>query len=224
MIAERVRRTILVAALPLCVGVANADAQVTLSGGPAWLGGHPIGTSTAQLRTNAPGATPPPFTLFSVDSRVATSVAGEVRVGVAVSTRLTVEGGAVFGRLQVPLSISGDPEAGSRHLDGESLHHYVFDAALAFDLRRPRLNRLRTFILGGAGYLRQLHQDRTLVESGQLYYAGGGAKYWLRHGPDSPRSLGVRGDLRLNLRRHGIDFDNKTRLYPSVSLLLFVAL
>ena len=218
------RATILVAMLLLCVGTANADAQVTISAGPEWLGGHPLGTSTAQLRTNAPGTTPPPFTLLTVDSRIAPSAAGEMRVGVAITRRLTLEGGAAFGRRRVPLSISGDLEAGPQRLDGESLHHYVFDGGLAFQLRRPSGTRLRSFVLGGAGYLRQLHQDRTLVKAGQIFYAGGGAKYWLRQRPDSSRSLGVRGDVRLNVRRQGVDFENKTRLYPSVSLLLFVAL
>ena len=214
----------MVAMLLSGAGVANADAQVTVSGGASWLGGHPIGSATAQLRTNAPGASPPPFTLLSVDARIAPSVAGEARVGVAITPRLTVEGGAVFGRRRMPLSISGDPEAAPQELEGESLHHYVFDAGLAWELRRPRRPRLRTFVVGGAGYLRQLHQDRTLIESGQLYYAGGGAKYWLRHRPDSSRSLGLRGDVRLNVRRKGIDFENKARLYPSLSLSLFMAL
>ena len=218
------RAPILVAVLVLCVGLANANAQVTISVGPEWLGGYPIGTSTAQLRTNAPGAAPPPFRLFTVESRIAPSAAGEVRVGVAITPRLTVEGGAVFGRRRVPLSISGDLEAAPQRLEGESLHHYVFDGALAFELHHPSRTRLRTFVLGGAGYLRQLHEDRTLVKTGQLYYLGGGAKYWLRHRPDSSRSLGVRGDVRFNVRHHGVDFENKTRLYPSVSLLLFVAL
>lgn len=212
------------AVLLLCAGRENAAAQVTISGGAGWLGGYPIGTSTAQLRTNAPGATPPPLTLFTVDSRIAPAAAGEVRVGVAITRRLTIEGGAAFGRRPVPLSISGDLEAGPQRLEGESLHHYAFDGGLAVELRRPSGARLRTFVLGGAGYLRQLHQDRTLVKAGQIFYAGGGARYWLRQRPDSSRSLGVRGDVRLNVRRHGIDFENKTRLYPSVSLLLFVAL
>ena len=218
------RQILVLAVLCAWAGAATVDAQVTISGGPAWLGGHPIGTATAELRTNAPGATTPPFTLFTAESRIASCVAGAIRVGVEITSRISVEGGAVFGRRRVPFSITSDPEAGPQQLEGESLQHYEFDAALAWELPQPRGNRLRTFVLGGVGYLRQLHQDRTLVESGQVYYAGGGARYWLWHRPDSSRSLGVRGDLRLNVRRHGFDFETKTRLYPSLSLLLFVAL
>ncbi len=218
------RQLLLLVVLSWWAGAATAEAQVTISAGPARLGGHAIGTSTAELRANAPGATTPPFTLFTVDSRIAPSWAGAIRVGVEVTSRITIEGGAVFARRHVPFSISSDPEAGPQQFKGESLQHYEFDAAMAWALPRPSGNRLRTFVLGGVGYLRQLHQDRTLVESGQLYYAGGGARYWLWHRPDSSRSLGMRGDLRLNVRRDGFDFETRTRLYPSLSLLLFVAL
>jgi hypothetical protein len=218
------QRRLIVMALCWCAGATHADAQVTISGGLAWLGGYPVGTSTAQLRTNAPGAVTPALTLFSVSSRIAPSVAGGVRIGVGITSSLTVEGGAAIGRQRLAFSISGDRESPSQQLEGESVWHYLFDAGLAWQLGRPRGTRLRTFVLGGAGYQRQLHQDRTLVESGQLLYAGAGARYWVWGRPDSSRSLGVRVDARANLRRHGIDFENKTRLYPSLSLLLFLAL
>ena len=48
-------------------------------------------------------------------------------------------------------------------------------------------SRLAPFVAGGAGYLRQLHEDRTLAETGQIYYAGGGARYWLRGGHGTGR-------------------------------------
>ena len=115
------RRILMLAVLCWLAGAAAADAQVTISGGPAWLGGHPIGTSTAELRTNAPGAATPPFTLFTVDSRIAPSAAGELRVGVEITSGITIEGGAAFARRRVPFSISRDPEAATQELEGESL-------------------------------------------------------------------------------------------------------
>jgi hypothetical protein len=56
-----------------------------------------------------------------------------------------------------------------------------------------------------------------------MYFAGLGARYWLWGRPDSTRSLGLRGDFRVNLRSGAIDFEDKARLYPSLSLLLFFA-
>ena len=77
---------------------------------------------------------------------------------------------------------------------------------------------------GGAGHLRQLHEDRTLAETGRVYYAGGGARYWLRGGHGRARPAGLRGEFRLNMRDRGIDFEDKMRTYPTVSLLLFIGI
>ena len=223
------RRRLIVAALLTIAFAGAAQAQVaagdvTINGGLSWSGGYGIGESSAQLRTNAPGTTPPPFTLFDVDSRIGAALGGEVRVGVAVAPRFTVEGGVVFARPRLSFNISGDPEAGTQELEGESLQHFLFDAAVLWQLPIARHPRWRSFAVAGGGYLRQLHQDRTLVESGQVYYFGGGARYWLRGRPESARSIGVRGDVRLNLRMQGIDFDNDLRVYPTLSLLMFLAL
>ena len=77
---------------------------------------------------------------------------------------------------------------------------------------------------GGAAFLRQLHEDRTLAETGQIYYAGGGARYWLRGGHGAGRAVGLRGDARVNFRRNGIDFEDTMRTYPTFSLSVFVGL
>lgn len=207
-----------------CLWASAAQAQVTINGGLGWSGGYDIGGASAQLRTNAPGTTTPPFTLFSLDSRIVPSPGGEVRVGVAITPRVTVEGGVLLAQRRLAFRITGDPETGAQQFDGETLHHYVFDAGVLWDLPMLRRARVRAFAAGGAGYLRQLHQDRTLVESGQIYYVGAGARYWLRGRPTSPLSLGIRGDVRLNLRRHGIDFEDRMRTYPTASLLLFFGL
>lgn len=209
----------------LIMHAATADAQVTISGGLGWSGGYDVGDATATLRTNAPGATPPPFTLFNVvDTRISPSPGGELRVGVAVGTRFTVEGGALLAQRQLAFGINGDRESRAQQFDGATVHHYVFDAGLLWQVPVSLPPRLRIFASGGAGYLRQLHQDRTLVESGQVYYGGAGAKFWLRGRPASSKSVGLRGDLRLNLRRNGIDFEDKRRVYPTLSLFMFVGL
>ena len=214
----------LVALAFISLGSGIAQAQVTVNGGLGWSGGHDVGAATATLRTNAPGATPPPFTLFNVDTHMAPSLGGEVRVGVAIGSRFTIEGGVLLARPQLAFGITGDRESSAQQFDGETVQHYVFDGGLLWELPVVRSARLRTFAAGGAGYLRQLHQDRTLVESGQIYYAGGGMRYWLRGRPSSLRSLGVRGDVRLNLRHNGIDFEDRTRIYPTLSFLMFLAL
>ena len=218
------RVTGLVACVWVCLLANAAEAQVTINGGVGWSGGYDIGTSTAELRTNSPGASPPPSTLFNVDSRIPPSPGGEVRVGVALSRDLALEGGVLFAQRRLAFRITGDAETTGPQLDGETLQHYVFDAALLWELPVLRGLSVRTFAGGGAGYLRQLHQDRTLVETGQIYYVLGGARYWLRGRPNSARSVGLRGDVRLHLRRNGIDFEDRMRMYPTVSVLMFLVL
>ncbi len=214
---------VVVAALCGVLWAAGADAQVIIDGGVSWLGGYPIGISNADLRTNAPGAAPPPFTLFTVDSRLGAAVGGEVRAGYDFGG-WSVEGSAAYARRRLAFSISGDTEAPATDFEGESVQHYEFGGGVTWQLPWLQADRLRTFAAGGATYLRQLHQDRTLVETGSVIYVGAGTRYWLRGRPDSPRSLGLRGDFRINVSRHAIDFEDKTRTYPSLSLLLFLAL
>lgn len=217
-------RVLLLMALAIAVSAAPARAQLSISGGLEWSGGYDIGQSSAQLRTNATGATPPSFTLFDVDSRLAASPGGELRVTVPVARAFAIEGGVHFTRRRLAFQISRDAEGGAHQLEGESLQQYVFDAAVLWELPRAvQRERLRVYATGGAAYLRQLHQDRTLVEHGQVYSAGGSARWWLRGRPGA-RSAGVRGDVRLNLRRNGIDFANEARVYPTASIMIFLGL
>ena len=76
----------------------------------------------------------------------------EVRVGVALGSRFTIEGGALLARRELAFRITGDRESSAQQFDGETVHHYVFDAGLQWELPVARGPRLRTFAGGGAGY------------------------------------------------------------------------
>lgn len=216
-----------------CFGAVAASAQdapelrahrLVLDGGVVWSGSYAIGDSTAQLRGNAAGASPPPFTLFSASSEVGSVASAVARVGFTLTPRLVIEGGATFGMPRVHVAISQDPEASQQQLEGEQLKQYLFDAAVVWHLPMGWGARMRPFIIGGGGYLRQLHEERTLVETGQVYYGGFGARYWFRGGSGARRAIGVRGDIRANLRRGGIDFEDQTRIFPTLAVHLFFSL
>ncbi len=216
-----------------CWGAANANAQdapalrahrIVLDGGVVWSGGYAIGDTNAQLRSNATGSTPAPFTLFAASSKVDRAPGVSARVGVTLTPSLMIEGGGTFGMPRVGFSISQDAEAGARTIEGEQLAQYFFDAAVVWHLPMRLGPRVRPFVVGGGGYLRQLHEERTLVETGQIYYGGVGARYWIRGGSGTARSLGLRGDVRANLRRGGIDFENKVRVFPTLAIDIFLSL
>ena len=188
-----------------------------------WSGGHDVGAATATLRTNAPGATPPPFTLFNVDTRMAPSPGGEVRVGVALGSRFTIEGGALLARQE--LAFQDYRRSGEQRAAVPTAKPCIITSSTpacvgvagssrptAADICRRRRR-----------VLRQLHQDRTLVEQDRSTMWAVVLDIAARR-PESARSLGLRGDFRLNLRHNGVDFENKNRVYPAVSLLMFVGL
>ncbi len=198
--------------------------RVVLEAGVVWSGSYDVGDINAELRSNAVGSTPPPFRWFSASSKVGSVASVAARIGFTLTPTLAIEGGGVFGMPRVAVKITGDAETNQQDLEGEQLRQYLLDGAVVWHLPVRLGPRVRPFVVGGAGYLRQLHEERTLVETGQVYYAGVGARYWIRGGSGTDRSLGVRGDLRANLRRGGIDFEDKTRVYPTLAVHLFLSL
>lgn len=194
----------------------------TVDAGALWSGGYDIGDATASLRGNGPGAAPPDVTLFTAESRITSATSPELHVGFAATKRLAVEFGLAFTRPHIAVAIAGDAEAPSQELPGERLQQYLIGGGVTWQVPMRIRARLAPFVSGGAAFLRQLHEDRTLAETGQIYYAGGGARYWLRGGHAQDRALGLRGDARVNFRRNGIDFEDQMRIYPTFSLSVFV--
>jgi hypothetical protein len=220
------------AALMLCAAAAPAFAQqgpglrphhVDLGGGVVWSGGYDIGAATAALRGNAPGPSAPVFNWFSTASRVSGVAAPEFHVGVALTRVLAIDGVVSYARPRVAIAIRGDAEAPAQELPGEQIEQYQIGAGLTWQpLSLGR--KAAPFVTGGGAYLRQLHEDRALAETGRIYYAGGGVRYWLRGGHGASTAAGVRVDARLNLRKNGIDIENAMRAFPSLTLSLFVGL
>lgn len=198
--------------------------HVTIGAGLAWSGAYDIGVATAQLRGNAPGPTAPPFTLFRADSHLTKTTMPDVRVGIAITRRLAFEGGASLSRPHVGVRIAGDAEAPQQALIGEELGQYLFEGGMTWQPPITFGRSLAPFVSLGGGHLRQLHEDQTLAETGEIYYAGGGARYWLRGRSGATKALGLRADARVNIRKRGIDFENKARTYPTFALALFVGL
>lgn len=200
------------------------DNRLTISAGGTWLGGYDVGRSSAQLRGNGTGPTPPAFTLFTTDAHFSPAMAPEIRLSLSLTPRVAIEGGASLSHPRVGVRIAGDAEASAQELPGERLEQYVFDGALSWQLPISLGPRLAPYVTAGGAHLRQLHEDRTLAETGRIYYAGGGARVWVRGGHGRARPAGLRGEFRLNVRNHGIDFEDQMRAYPAFSLFLFIGL
>lgn len=194
----------------------------TVSGGLVWTGGYPIGDVSADLRRNATGSTPPPLTLFKTSSSFDPAAGLGARIGFALTPRLTIEGGGTYATPGLLVDITQDSEGEAVSFEGETIAQYTVDMSLLVEL--PVVGptaRFRPFAIGGASYLRQLHDDRALVETGMLYRVGGGARVFFRGAAGDRHGLGLRADVQAAFRRDGIEFESKTRIMPITSVLLF---
>lgn len=217
--------TLLVTSAPISAQTpAPAVARVELEVGGGLIGGAGLGARDADLRANA--QVPRPFRLFTAQSRFVRAPALLVRAAVPLGRSFGLEGGMTWGRPEIRTSLTADAEGAAPVASVERINQFVFDASLVWMLGTFRPGqRLVPFVSGGAGYLRQLHEGRTLVEHGQAYHVGGGIKYRLftRTGRRGlVRSAGLRGDARLQLLSGGIAFEEGPRPHAAISGSLFV--
>lgn len=197
--------------------------RVEVTVGGLWLGGASLGSARAVLRANSPGS-PTPFTLFTTESQFGSAPGVDLHVGYGLTRSLAVEAG--FARLTPDLrtSISADAENAPSLTVNEQVDQYFIDVSAVLLLDRWRVgDRTIPFVSGGGGYLRQLHEGRTLIETGQVYHVGGGVKHWLSLRKRGPlRAIGVRADARLYVLVKGIDFEDRARPQGAVSGALFL--
>ena len=198
--------------------------HVTVAAGVSWSGTYSVGDATATLRTNAPGSTPAPFTLFSTRSAIDRAGGVLLRAGFALTKSITVEGGGSFSQPSLTTHLSQDAEQAAAIDASEQLHQFVIDVGALWFVPMHLGSKSRLFVAGGGGYLRQLHEERTLVETGRIVYLGTGLEVWLHGGHGPSKSLGLRTDLRANWRHNGIEFDGQTRVFPTLTAAVFIGL
>lgn len=196
--------------------------RVVVSGGVGLTGPVAIGDLIASLRRNTVGS-PPPFTLLRAESEIDPAIGADLRVALPLTDVVAIEVAGGYASPQLGVRVSQDPEVTAGAFVSERLSQYTVDVTALYLLPGRTLGRrARPYLLGGGGYLRQLHEGRLQVETGRTLHAGGGVMYWLRGGRAmSRRSFGVRGDVRYIYRDGGIDFEDRRRGYPAVSVLAF---
>lgn len=186
-----------------------------------WLGPGRAGSADARLTENQGGGTGRGFTWFSTRGEYASSLGGRATIGYHVTRTFAVEAGLAYSPSTIRFVVSDDTELGSGFTSpGQRLSEYFFDGALLAHLAPLAFanGRGRPFILGGGGYLRQLHSGNTVVETGQVFYAGGGVKYFLApRARGLVRAFGVRIDGRLCVRSGGWNLGKETTLSPAAS-------
>jgi hypothetical protein len=203
-------------------GLSQPPRRIEASIGGLWLGGAGFGDARAELRGSETPSTP--FNLFTTSTRAESAGGLDVRVGYWLTRALAVEAGVVISHPTLRTQVSADAESAPALDVDERLDQYFFDVSGVLLIDALRIgSRTVPFVSGGGGYLRQLHQGRLLVETGQVYHAGGGIRHWLwQRDQGFVRAAGVRADARLYVLVKGVDLRDRPRPHGAVSAYLFV--
>ncbi len=218
-------RRLLCVAFVAAIGVGRVEAQTTsapagrlqVSVGAGWLGGASFGEQPADLR----GASGNPYRLFESETSLRGTGLFEARGGFALTKRYAIEGRAAMSKPELQTIVSSDAEASGTFTLVESLDQYIFDGGVLVHLDELDAFGLKPFAIGGFGYVRQLHEEQQLVETGHLFYVGGGVTLPLfSRAQGFIRSVSVRGDLRLNVLSLELDEGSRSQGSASASLAL----
>src|SRR5262249_40191064 len=161
--------------------------------------GSSFGSRDATLTTASGGST----RLFSTSSELGSATGFELRFGSRVLNLIEAEVAGSYATPELRTTISADLEAAGSTLASETVEQFVIEGAAIVNLLswRPRPTVL-PFVSVGAGYLRQLHDARALVETGRTYHLGGGMKLSLRpRSEDRLKDIGLRVEGRAFVRK-----------------------
>jgi hypothetical protein len=214
------------AAGAVCLLAASASAQnaplpgrVEIGGGVRRSGPVKFGTADANQTLPDGGTTP----LFETDTELEAGMAYEARVGFPVSASVQIDLAASWGQSDLSTRISDDSEDFADVTASETITQAAFEAAVTVHLSGYRLGASAVpFVSAGVGYLRELHEDRTLVETGRFAHAGGGISVLLATRATGVKAIGIRADARAIIRMGGVALNDDARVAPSFGASLFV--
>ena len=219
-ISRRARLT-LPTFLVLAVGVsAAAQAQGAESSrwavtvGPEWHGLIFVG----QVNATETGNGTAPVTVFRTTTRLDSGVGVGAGFGVRATSTLWAETTVRYRSPQLVTDVTGDIEGAADTTASESVQQLQVDAGGQWLVHRWQHGRLTPYLSGGAGYVRQLLGDDTLVKSGVSGYAGGGLLIELpaRQG-GAFRSLALRLEARAVWLGSGVTLDGAAHAGPALS-------
>lgn len=193
-----------VALLAWGIGCASVAEAQTTSGGryEVSVGIQRLGVvSVARVEaaeTTPGGGTRP---LVGSETFIAGAAGATAALGVRVSRAMRVEATMAYTPTRLRTRLSGDAEAVAAATVDVPMALYVAQGGLVAHLSRWRVGALQPFVTAGVGYMRQVLDSGTLIETGRAYYAGGGLYY--ERASSHPRHIKVSG-LRLDVRAHQV--------------------
>ena len=183
--------------------------KMEVSAAAAWTGGYDDGVAAAQLTRN-PTTGSSPLTLFNANGRMQSGAGFEGRLGYYLSSRVSVEGTFQYTRPTLRVSLSNDFENAAPTDADVNVSTYIFGGSVLYHFGS---GPFVPFVLGGAGYLRQLEEAASDATSGAEIHGGGGIKYWF----GAAQRVGLRVDAQISSRSKSVGFEDKRRVVPSLS-------
>ena len=199
---------------------ATGPGRLEVAIGALWVGHQALGSNDANETT--PGGSS--LRIFSTSSDLASAAGFEGRIAVRLIQSLEAEVEASYGTPQLNVTISNDIENAPPVTAIETVEQFTVGAGVVWSVPLRSLSpRLVPFVTAGGGYLRQMHAERTLLETGQYYQVGGGVKFLLWSRPRGlVNAIGARVDARALVRMKGVAFDDGGHAAPAVGASAFV--
>ncbi len=204
--------------------LAQSPGRLELGATVEWFGPSDLGDRTPTLVGNpAEGSTT--FPLFTTNGQQNPAVGLGAILGWRLARRVTIQGGFTVSRPGIELTTTDDVEQEGETTSEGRLTEYLFDGGVVINLGNiPNTWKWRPFVSGGGGYLRQVHDGGTVIESGHVFYGGGGVKYRLRATPARRlKSVELRLQGRLLIRNGGFSLDDGSRASLNVGAGLVAA-
>ena len=199
---------------------ADPGPRFNLGIGVIWDGRQPLGGNIAKETTAAGGAS----TLFSTSSELAGAAGAAARLGVRLTRSLVAEAEASYLKPELRIAISGDAENAAAVTALDTTQQFTIGGGVVWYLPGRRWSpRFAPFATAGGGYLRQLHEQNTFLQTGRYYQLGGGLSTLLVKDPHVHiKGVGIRADLRALVRSKGVAFDGGSKTSPAAGLSAFV--
>jgi len=193
--------------------------RVEISGGILWIASQSMGTRSAT-ETASTGS---PLTLFTAASTLDAASAADVHVAVKATHAIEAEMAATYARPSLRVQISGDFEQARDVAATERLQQYTLGGGVNWYFLHRRTSAVTPFVNASLGYLRQLHENATLVDSGRYYQIGGGTKIMVtsRSGK-RVKGAGIRADARAFIRSKAVAFDGRSPASLALGASFFV--
>jgi hypothetical protein len=194
--------------------------RVEVSAGSLWIGRQVLGSTSANETTGTGGT----LALFQASTELASLSGLEGRISVRVWRGVEAEVEASYGKPQLKISIANDTENAAQVTAVETIQQITVGAGVVWSVPyRPWRGRLMPFVTAAAGYLRDVHEAQTLIDTGRYYQVGGGVKVLLVSRSRSFfKGLGVRADARAMVRSKGVAFDAAGHASPAIGASVFL--